>query len=323
MFAISNNVRDALIGLTVGDALGVPVEFVDRNTLQADPVTDMRGYGTHQQPPGTWSDDGSLTLCLAESLCQGYQLHDIAEKMVLWALHNHWTARGSLFDIGNTTAKSIRRLAHRLETHEAILPIPEADATEMDNGNGSLMRILPLAFYLKTKPMDERWRVVCDVSGLTHGHIRASIACFIYLSLAIHLLEKRDFAQCYAKMQQEMHAFFDSFPYVQTAEIQHFDRILRGNIGSYSMSEIQSSGYVVHTLEASLWSLANSENYAETVLQAVNLGRDSDTTGAVTGGLAGLLYGLEDIPVLWVAKLARKQEILQLADALNQAMAKA
>jgi ADP-ribosyl-[dinitrogen reductase] hydrolase len=323
VFKIGNSVRDALIGLTVGDALGVPVEFTSREALAQQPVTDMRGYGTHHQPPGTWSDDGSLTLCLAESLCHGYNLRDIAEKMVLWAIQDHWTARGTVFDIGSTTNRSIRRLAQCLEHNLPFGPIPEAEASERDNGNGSLMRILPLAFYLKDKPLAERWPVVRDVSGLTHGHVRAEIAGFIYISLAIQLLNFSDPAEAYAEMQKEVRHFFDQHPEVSAQELSHFDRILNQDISCVPMSEIDSSGYVVHTLEASLWCLLTSHDYAETVLKAVNLGLDTDTTGAVTGGLAGIVYGMEDIPTLWVAKLARKSDIMRLADVLNEVIATA
>lgn len=321
MFAIGNSVKDALVGLAVGDALGVPVEFMGREAIRLDPVTDMRGYGTHQQPPGTWSDDGSLTMCLAESLCHGYHLRDIAERMVLWAVHDHWTARGTVFDIGRTTQRSIRRLASLLEHHQPVTPLPEAEAREDENGNGALMRILPLAFYLQDKPLDERWRVVRDVSGLTHGHVRSAVACFIYVSLAIQLLQCLDLAQCYAKVQKEVRRFFDKYPDIEAQELPHFARVLDGNVGDLPMSQVQSTGYVVHTLEASLWCLLNTHDYAEAVLKAVNLGGDTDTTGAVTGGLAGLLHGFEDIPTLWVAKLARKQDIFRLADQLNDALA--
>jgi ADP-ribosyl-[dinitrogen reductase] hydrolase len=131
-------IESALLGLAVGDALGVPVEFKSRHTLSAVPVTEMIGFGTHSQPPGTWSDDSALAFCLAESLCKGYDLNDLARRFVNWCEWGYWAARNAeVFDIGNATRLAIRRL------DLGISPVEAGGREEHSNGNGSLMRILP------------------------------------------------------------------------------------------------------------------------------------------------------------------------------------
>ncbi|MES2734369.1 MAG: ADP-ribosylglycohydrolase family protein [Bacteroidota bacterium] len=299
--------KDALFGLAVGDALGVPVEFKSREKLDMDPVTDMRGYGSHNQPPGTWSDDSSLTFCLADSLQKGYNLNDLAKKFVRWMTEAHWTPHGRVFDIGITTRSAINRLKNGTN------PILAGGMDERENGNGSLMRILPLAFYLLDKPVEQRFLFVKEVSSLTHAHIRSVVACFIYIEFAIQLLGGKGKVEAYLKMQEIVNDFLDESRIIHT-EINRFYRILKDNITDLYRAEIRSSGYVLHTLEASLWCILNFDTYAETVLQAVNLGEDTDTTGTVAGGLAGILYGYESIPASWIDQLARKEDIVRLAE---------
>jgi ADP-ribosylglycohydrolase len=135
-------ITGGIYGLCVGDALGVPVEFAARDELEKDPVTDMRGYGTYNMPPGTWSDDTSLTLCLLESLAQGLDYADIMQRFYSWLFESAYTPHGHTFDCGKTTMEAIYRFARGTE------PVLCGGAAETDNGNGSLMRILPLAFYL-------------------------------------------------------------------------------------------------------------------------------------------------------------------------------
>ena len=130
-----NVVRSGLLGVAVGDALGVPVEFTGRPELRDNPVHGMRGMGTHLQPPGTWSDDSSLTFCLAESLTGGYDLEDIAGRLCRWLDESYWTARGEVFDVGRTTARAIHALGRGAPPTEA------GGRGEWSNGNGSLMRI--------------------------------------------------------------------------------------------------------------------------------------------------------------------------------------
>jgi len=159
---IITEIKSALFGVAVGDALGVPVEFNSRQTIAKNPVTDMVGFGTYNLPPGTWSDDSSLAFCLAEALTQGFELKTIGQNFVNWYNHNFWTPRGNVFDIGIATRQAIARLA---QGEKAEL---SGGFDESDNGNGSLMRILPLLFYIQDKPINERYEITKQVSSITH-----------------------------------------------------------------------------------------------------------------------------------------------------------
>lgn len=144
---MENRVKAGIFGVCIGDALGVPVEFQSRDQLKRSPITTMRSFGTHRQPAGTWSDDSSLTLCLADSLCKGYDLEDMATKFLQWYNTEIWTPHGRVFDIGIATSQAIHRIS------KGTSPTLCGGTSEFDNGNGSLMRILPLLFYIKDLPI--------------------------------------------------------------------------------------------------------------------------------------------------------------------------
>ncbi len=321
---MEHSIRAGIFGLCIGDALGVPVEFKDRDRLKQNPVTGMRAFGTHHQPAGTWSDDGSLTLCLADSLCRGYDLHNIALKFLQWYHEEIWTPHGRVFDIGIATSQAIHRIS------KGTSPALCGGTSESDNGNGSLMRILPLLFYIKNFPIQERFDITKNVSSITHGHIRSVLACFIYLELALEILKGKDKWEAYTTMQKTVRNFLDHNPVCSQNEMDKFHRILELKTGEYDLAplhilqeeEISSSGYVLHSLEASLWCFLTSETYSGAVLKAVNLGEDTDTTGAITGGLAGIYYGFENIPEEWVAELVRKKDIEKLCEKLETQLIK-
>jgi len=297
---------DILFGVSVGDALGVPVEFKSREEISKNPVTGLRGFGTHNMPAGIFSDDSSLMFCLAEALTIDYDLTRVAQNFINWRYKNYWTATGVVFDIGITTQSAIDRLV------KGVRPDLAGDFDEQSNGNGSLMRILPLLLYIKNKPVAERYEITKQVSALTHGHIRSVISCFYCLEFALGILNGINKFTIYTQLQESVSAFLDSI-HINPSEKNIFHRLLIDRIDLVPEAQVQSSGYVLHTLEASVWCLLNTDNYADAVLKAVNLGSDTDTTGAVTGGLAGLLYGYDSIPTQWLAQLARKSDIEDLA----------
>lgn len=315
----TEDIKSALLGVAVGDALGVPVEFKERDYLKRFPVHDMLAFGTHHQPAGTFSDDTSLTLCLAEALTKDYNLTEIAYNFIAWYKESYWTAHGKVFDIGIATRQAINKLAEDVSSPELA-----GGSDEYSNGNGSLMRILPLVFCIKDKPVNERWEITKQVSSITHRHIRSVIACFYYLEfardlLAVSVVKRTDeFAKTiYNKLKNEIPEFLKSIN-INEKEISFFDRLLKNDIWNLPENEIGSSGYVLHTLEASFWCLFNFKSYKDCVLKAVNLGEDTDTTAAVAGGLAGLLYGTENIPVQWLSQLAKKELIIDLAERLSK-----
>jgi ADP-ribosyl-[dinitrogen reductase] hydrolase len=301
--------KDILFGVAVGDALGVPVEFKSRQQIAEKPVTDMIGFGTYGMPPGTWSDDSSLTFCLAHALSDGYDLQKIADTFVKWRYDNFWTARGEVFDVGMATQQAIERIA------KGNRPDLAGGFDSRSNGNGSLMRILPLLFYIKDKVIGDRFTIIKDVSSITHGHIRSAIACFYYLEFARKLLLGGDLPDIYNQLKTEVTGYLDKTTIVRS-EVELFDSLLKEDIYTLNIEEIKSSGYVLHTLEASIWCLLNTSSYSEAVLKAVNLGEDTDTTAAVTGGLSALKYGFETIPEKWLIMLARNKDIDDLAQRL-------
>jgi ADP-ribosyl-[dinitrogen reductase] hydrolase len=179
------------------------------------------------------------------------------------------------------------------------------------------MRILPLVLLIKDKPLAERYRIAKEVSSVTHGHIRSVIACFYYLEFARLLLQKVEKFDAYKQLQTTITDFLNSES-INPTEIDLYHRLLQGSIYELEEEEIFSSGYVLHTLEASIWCILTTDNYAAATLKAVNLGLDTDTTGAVTGGLAGLLYGYQSIPSEWLQVLAKRADIEQLGDLMQQ-----
>lgn len=329
--------KDILFGTAVGDALGVPVEFKSREYLAQNPIAGMIGYGTHHQPAGTWSDDSSLTFCLADSLCNSYDLRDIASKFIKWHDNGLWTPHGEVFDIGNTTRNAI------LNLKEGVEPVMAGEAGETSNGNGSLMRILPLLTHVYDLPIDQRFIYIQQVSSLTHRHPRSILACILLMEFARDLQyinPKKSLWYLCVNLKYEL----EKYPHLQQ-EMHHFNRIFDGrtiedfhekvasgekseneynfddflpSIASAKVDDLKSSGYVVATLEASIWCLINSNSYEEAVLKAVNLGGDTDTTGAVTGGLAAMHYGFKSIPKKWIDQLARKEDIEALAERLEE-----
>ena len=309
--------RSILLGHAVADAIGVPVEFEDRATRWSDPVTDVRGFGTFHQPPGSFSDDFSLTAILCESFIKSgptvVELADLGNRLVNWMKHDYWAAN-KVFDVGIATRQSIERLENGYPPDQA------GGVGEYDNGNGALMRILPVVLHPLWRQGDamQRQRLVAQVASVTHRHPRSTLACYFYLLVANALLSGRTPDDAYAIACEAAEVSLDER---LANELPHFGRVLGGKIHTFPEEQIESGGYVVHTLEAALWVLLNHRTYADTVLAAVNLGFDTDTTAAVAGGLAALAYGgAPSIPAEWLAVLARRHDIEDLAQRLATQM---
>lgn len=223
----TTTVHSALFGLAIGDALGVPVEFRERDALKRFPVVDMREYGTHHQSKGTWSDDSSLTFCLADSLCNGYDLNEMAHYFLLWSRGEMWTPHGLVFDIGIATRNAICNIS------KGEIPLLCGGMDEEDNGNGSLMRILPLAFYLKgEEDVEMVFQKVKEVSSITHAHFRSVFSCFIYVVFAIELLKKTDKWEAYQKTKELINRFAQKKGF-NSNEVRLFDRILQKKINDF------------------------------------------------------------------------------------------
>lgn len=309
-----DQITSGILGFVVGDALGVPVEFLSRETLKKSPVQSMIGFGTHHQPPGTWSDDSSLMFCLLETLVQGLDLRKLGNRFVNWLDIGYWTPYGKAFDVGVGTRKAIDRLRDH-----SIHPTHAGGATEKDNGNGATMRILPLCYLLADKPLEERTKLVSEVSSLTHQHVRSLIGSTYFIELCIAVLKGHSIPESIRIAQENTKLVFGN-----ERELSHYNLLLSDPsiIRAVPEVDIRSSGYVVHTLEATVWTLLHTQSYREAVLMAVNLGDDTDTIGAITGGLAGIHYGIEAIPKEWIDALARKKEILELIQSFRDSLKK-
>ena len=300
---VLRSVRSVAFGHAIADALGVPVEFMSREELKADPVKDMLGYGTHHVPAGTWSDDTSMAIATLDSLASGIDYNDMMSKFQAWKVKAAYTATDEVFDMGISTNTAISRF-------QKGMPALSCGCTdENDNGNGSLMRIYPAALYWfyvngKKHTTDDFDSFIFDVSSLTHAHLRSKLSCGIYAYVLLYLLNRRTKKSVldglyYARMR---YAHIPEY----SSELKHFSRLFDVSFAKLHEDEIKSSGYVVATLEAAIWCLLNTDSYEECVLKAVNLGSDTDTVAAVAGALAGCLYGLEGIPEKWLSGLLRK-----------------
>jgi ADP-ribosylglycohydrolase len=294
-----DRILGGLWGSLVGDALGVPVEFIDRATVQLNPVNSMREFGTHNQPRGTWSDDGAMILCTTDSLLNHeFSVADMGDRFVRWMNDGLWTANGDVFDIGATTSAALRRIVKGIPADQA------GGQSEDNNGNGSLMRILPVVLRFSTDPAALFAEHIEKVSTITHGHARSQMACVFYGLVISRLLLGNEPRVALDSARVEF-----SGRYERSAEFPHFRHILEDNLFSLPEREIFSTGYVLHTLHASLWCLLTTQNFPDCVLKAVNLGGDTDTTGCVAGGLAGVAYGMKSIPADWIHQLARKGDV--------------
>lgn len=311
---LTHKITSAFFGVAVGDALGVPFEFRPRKEMEKNPATDMIGYGTYNQPPGTWSDDSSLTFCLADALrSYGYSLQQIALSFYKWKKENFWTARNEVFDIGRTTGKAISELNDILNSGNLNeLKLLKLKATENDNGNGSLMRIMPLLFLIVGKPIEDQFEMVWEVSALTHKHIRAAMACMIYLKMGEFILNGLNKEDAYAATQRSIAELWEIIDFDNNERL-HFANIISSDIRKMERADIKNGGYVIDVLESSFHYFLNCKNYQNTVLSVINLGHDTDTSAAIAGGLAGLYYGLENIPERWLKQIARHDDIKNLA----------
>jgi len=297
-------VKDSLYGFIVGDAMGVPIEFEDREKLINKPVTSMLGYGSHDVEAGVYSDDTSMTLATMDSIIKQNGIinyNDIADKFCNWVNNNEYTATNKIFDIGMTTKYALIKYFNN-----------KIDATMCggtninENGNGSLMRMLPIAlycFYKNIKGDNEIFTLVKNSSSITHAHDISILGCYTYVRYVISLLETKNKISSYNFIKKLDYSMF-----IEEVKLE-YSRILFSDISTLNINDINSSGYVVDTLEAVFWIILNCSSYNESIIGAINLGGDTDTIGAITGSIAGILYGYDNISKRWISKLKNKDYI--------------
>lgn len=293
-----HRVSGGLIGLLVGDALGVPYEFHPPESIPpadlieyAPPVGFQRAHvGV---PPGTWSDDGAQALILLDSLltCGGLDLAHFAGGLRRWLLEGFYAVNRSVFDIGAQTSTALNRLG------AGIPPESSDPSEERHNGNGSLMRVLPLALWHRGDDR-ELMALAARQSLPTHGHPRSQVACALYCLWARVTLEEHPDPWSSAVSRFQNQGGLDLFP---EAEVQ---RVLDpGNAAS-----ARGTGYVLDTLWSAKAAVECTIDFEGCVRKAITLGHDTDTTSAVAGGIAGLKYGVTGIPTRWRDNLRGSDE---------------
>ena len=300
-------IKAVMIGHAIGDALGVPVEFCDREELIDNPVIDMRGYGTYPVPAGSWSDDTSMSIAALDSLANGtLNPNEIMDNFVEWVEEGKYTPTGTSFDIGRTCLQAIRTYLISNNTSEC------GQVGEYSNGNGSLMRIHPFALFAIAKGMTlgKSLDIVREGSVLTHAHLRSIYGCGIYSMVLWDILRGADKSQIPSAIENAAVLFDGMYP----EESDHYEWAFYKKLATKTEDEISGSGYVVNTLEAALWCLLTTNSYKECVLKAVNLGEDTDTVAAIAGGLAGALYGYDSIPQEWKDTLIKREYLESLCE---------
>jgi len=307
--------KNIIIGMAVGDAVGVPYEFNSSKAMKLNPCTDMIGYGTHGQPKGTWSDDTSMALCIVDSLCNGLNYTNIADKFAEWLYGNLWTPHGKVFDHGFATKSAIDRwISDKTKT-----PMECGGIGSSSNGNGSVMRTLALVPYIENYSPDIHYTVVSNISSITHAHWISKYSCYLVCEFAIGLRKGLDKEDAWVEAIKALGVIRDNDISFEVITIDEYEKYF----GKYTFdtilehggdSNFSGSGFARDTAVTSIWCILTTDTYKEAVLKAVNYGDDTDTTACVTGGLGGILYGLDGIPSDWVESLARKDDIIDLVE---------
>lgn len=299
--------KDGIMGVIIGDALGCPVQFRSREEVERNPVKGMRGFGTFNLPAGSWTDDGSMTLCTLASIKEKNEidLDDIMSRFVRWFNKGEYTPFGFPFDQGITCTNAIRNYERYRDTEIC------GGTSERANGNGALMRIMPVCLFALKYDTEEAIGAVHQVAGLTHNHIRGLIGCGLYYFMVKAIVKHSGSLK--ERLQRGLDEGFTF--YQKKADLGYYERLRDlEKLAEIPEDEINSSGYVVDSLEAAVWGLVTTETFEEALLKVVNLGDDSDTVGAICGGLAGLYYGYNAIPKEWLSEIKRREWIEGMCD---------
>lgn len=289
---VKNKLLGSFLGLAIGDSVGTTVEFCDRDTFE--PVTDMIGQGPFNLPAGYYTDDTSMALCLAESLIIYPDLDssDLLSRFSKWYRDGVNSPTGHCFDIGMTTVKAIINW----ENTKSIINNTDASTA----GNGSIMRLAP-AVIKYHDDSDKAISTAIMQGRTTHGSNEAVDSCDLLARILLAAFHAENKGKVIDIDVQEHWA----------TNVKNILKTL-----DVSRDEVKSSGYVIHTLHAALWSFMNTNNFCDAILLATNLGDDSDTVAAVTGQIAGAYYGVDGIMIKWLDTLYESGRFFDLVDDL-------
>lgn len=289
--------QGSLLGLAIGDATGTAVEFKSRDEFT--PVTDMVGGGVFGLQRGQWTDDTSMALCLADSLiaCHGFDPEDQMKRYLNWYEMGENSVTGECFDIGDTTRQALVNYRSSGEVYAGSSDV-------YSSGNGSLMRLAPVPIFYHDD-LESCVNHAVLSSKTTHGSHDCLSACAYFGEILYHALN--------GEMDKDKllipKSGYNFSPRVQA--------VIDGSFKNKSRDEIFGTGYVVDSLEASLWAFYHTDDFKDAILLVVNLGDDADTTGAITAQIAGAYYGLDGIPTQWARDVAWREHILGLAERLT------
>ena len=283
-----NQYLAAIIGHVVGDAMGFPTEFSKREELLKNPVLEMIDSPDVGQPAGSWSDDTAMEIATIDSFIHKkyFDYKDIMDRWVKWISESEYTPTGVTFDIGRTCLKAIKRYCN------GSPPLQCGSTSTRENGNGSLMRILPVALYAYSKKLDDTsiHKLTNEVSSLTHAHEVSRLGCYIYVKFIICLLKGNTKQEAYKHIQDLDYRSFT------IDSINQYTRILNEQIEFQILENIKSTGYIVDTLESAMWIFMNAQHYKEAIIASTNIVGDTDTRGAIVRSMAGIYYGFSSIP---------------------------
>ena len=297
--SVKDRFLGCLLGLAAGDAVGTSVEFSPRGSFE--PVEDMVGGGPFHLQPGQWTDDTSMALCLAASLVEtgGFDAADQMQRYHRWHKEGYMSSTDRCFDIGNTVMAALDRYHASLDPYSGSIDALSA-------GNGCIMRLAPVPMFF-ANDHDTAVHHSAESSRTTHGAQECLDASRLFGSILVRAL---------GGAKKDALLFGNEGLQLQAPKIQ---AIAKGDYKFKSEQDIRGSGYVVSSLEASLWCFLTTDNYRDAILKATNLGEDADTTAAITGQLAGAFYGVQSIPAGWLDKLAKRELLEGLAEKLWKA----
>ncbi|KAK6528260.1 hypothetical protein TWF281_009507 [Arthrobotrys megalospora] len=332
--SLESRIKGAIFGTAVADALGGPVEFSRRGSFPK--VTDYQANLNFRLPPGAWTDDTSMTLCLAQSLIDTKTFSPASQlqNYIAWYDSGYLSSTGHCFDIGNLTRLTLSFWGKHIpvknfSSSKNISNLPSDEVIERLQkelnkhyaraaycGNGSLMRTVPIGLFYHSSPEEEIIKFSHSASQLTHPYHTNGEACAAYNLLVAYTLSSASSTGRTPSKQ----ALFEKFKAFEFEDKSLKDRFaVYESLDDFENREeqlISSSGYVVHSLEAALWAFFTTDDWAEGALKVVNLGDDADTVGAIYGGLAGAYYGLEAIPEKWKVGLVEKDVVGKIAEEL-------
>ncbi len=297
-----NLLKGCLLGLAIGDAMGAPVEFKKCGSFQT--VTTYRSGGKFRLNAGEWTDDTAMALCLAQSLIdsKGFDPIDQLDKYLAWMEEGYMSCTGKMIGLGNTCWRSLIRYKRDRKPYTDI-------KHEKFSGNGSLMRLAPICICYSDN-LDQAVYYAGLSSKTTHGSPIAVDSCRYFTYIIVHLLNGVDKNMIFSdKFIWNLHKYFEKEPLHS-----ELDSIIKGAFKTKREDEIQSSGYVIHSLEASLWSFYHTDTFEEAILKSVNLGDDADTVGAITGQLLGAYCGIDSLPDEWISGLSKHDEIIGIVE---------